>query len=50
MNRILSNLPKAYQKILEILERYLDYYYESLTIERIRDKLLVKYNQMNEQS
>ena len=50
MTNILSNLPEEYQPIVEILEDQLYNKYYPLTIERIRDKLSVKFFQMNKQS
>ena len=50
MTHILSNLPEEYQAIVEILEDDLDDEDDPLTIERIPDKILVKFDQMNEQS
>ena len=49
MTHILSNLPESYKNILEILEDDLDYDNNPQTIDRIHDKLLVRYDQMNEQ-
>ena len=49
MTHILSNLPKDYQNTIEILEDKLDDEENPLTIERINDKLFLKYDQMNEQ-
>ena len=50
ITHIISNLHKEYQTIVEILEDNLDYDDNPLTIERIRDKLSVKFDRMNEQS
>ena len=50
MTRILANLPEEYQNIVKILEDELDDDDNPLIIERIRDKLLVKWDQINEQS
>ena len=50
MTHILSNLPEEYQKSVEILKEKLDKKYHPLTIERIGDKLSVKFYKMNEQS
>ena len=50
MSHILSNLLEEYQTIVEILEDKLDYDSDFITIERIRDKILFKYEQMNKQS
>ena len=50
MTRMLLNLPEEYQTIVEIIEDYLDDKNNPLTIERIRDKILVKFDQMNKQS
>ena len=47
MTHILSNLPEAYQNIKEALEYKLYNDENTLTNEKIRDKLLVKYDQMN---
>ena len=49
MSHILSNLPEEYQTIEEILEDKLDDDSEFITIERIRDNILVKYDQINKQ-
>ena len=46
MSHILSNLPEEYQTIKEILEDKLDYNSEFITIERIRDNILVNYDQI----
>ena len=50
MSLILSNLPEEYQTIVEILEDKLDDDSDFITIERIREKILVKYDQINKQS
>ena len=50
MTHILLNLPEEYQTIVEILEEKLHDKDDPLTIERIRDKLSVKFDLMNEQS
>ena len=50
MTHILSNLTKEYQNNVEILEDKFDYNNTLLNIERIHDKLSVKYEQMNKQS
>ena len=50
MTHILSNLPEEYQSIVEILEDKLDDKDDHLNIERILEKLLVKFGHMNEQS
>ena len=47
---ILSNLPEEYHTIVENLEDELDDKDGLLTIQRIRDKLLVNFDQINEQS
>ena len=44
MSHILSDLPEEYQTILEIIEDKLDNDSEFITIERVRDKILVKYD------
>ena len=49
MTHVLLKLPEEYQTIVEILEKKIDDEENPLTIERIRDKLLVKYDLMNEQ-
>ena len=46
---ILSNLPEAYDNIIENLEDELDNDNYHLAIKRISDKLLDKYDQMNMQ-
>ena len=48
MTHILSNLPEEYQTIVEFLEDELYDKYHPLTIERIREKLSVKFDRMNE--
>ena len=48
MTLILSNLPEEYHTIVEILEYDLDDEDDPLTIERIRDKLSVKFDQITE--
>ena len=50
MTHILLNLPAEYQTILEILEDKLDDKDNPLTIERIRDKISVKFDRRNEKS
>ena len=50
MTHILSNLPEEYQNIVETIEYKLDYEENPLAIDRIHDKLSVKYYRMNEQS
>ena len=50
MTHIMSNLPEEYKKIVENLEDEVDDNIYPLTIERICDKLLSKYDQKNEQS
>ena len=50
ITHILLNLPEEYQTIVEILEEKLDDKDDPLTIERIRDKFLVKFDQVNKQS
>ena len=50
MSHILSNLLEEYQTIVEILEDKLDDDSDFITIERIREKILFKYDQMNKQS
>ena len=50
MSHILSNLLEEYQTIVEILEDKLDYDSDFITIERIGNKILFKYEQMNKQS
>ena len=50
MIHIISNLPEEYQTIVEILEDKWDDASDFITIERVRDKILVKYDQMNKQS
>ena len=47
MSHILSNLPEEYQTIVEILEDKLDDDSDFITIQRIRDNILVKYHQTN---
>ena len=47
MTHILSNFHEAYEKFIENLEDELDDAEDSLTIDRIRDKLLEKYHRMN---
>ena len=44
MTRILSYLPEEKQTIVEILEEKLDDKYNPLTIERIRESILVKFD------
>ena len=50
MSHKLSNLPEEYQTIVEILEYKLDDDSDFITIQRIRDKILVKYDQTNKKS
>ena len=50
MTHILSNLPEEYQTTVEILEYELYDKNDPLTIERIREKNLAKFDQTNEQS
>ena len=50
MTHILSNLPEEYQTIVKVLEDEVDDDNDPLTIERIHDKLLVRFDQMNKQS
>ena len=50
MSHILANLSEEYQTIIEILEDKLDYDSDSITIERIRDKIFLKYEQINKKS
>ena len=50
MTHILSNFPQEYQTIIYILEDKLYYEYNPLAIESIRDRFLVKYYWMNDQS
>ena len=50
MPHILSNLPEEYQTILEIIQDKIDDEKYPLNIKRIRDNILVKFDQMNEQS
>ena len=47
MSHILSNLPEEYQTIVEIIEDKLDDYSDFITIERISDNILVKYDRTN---
>ena len=47
ITHIILNLPEEYQTIVEILEEKLDYEYNTSTLDKIRDKISVKYNQMN---
>ena len=50
MTHILSKLPEEYKTTVEIIQDKLDDEKYPLTIKRIRDNLLVKCDQMNEQS
>ena len=50
MTHILSNFLDEYQTMVEIIEEELDYKYNPLTIDRIRDNLYVKFDLMNKQS
>ena len=50
MTHIILNLPEEYQTMVEILEYKSDDDSKPLTIERIRDKLSVKFDQMNKKS
>ena len=47
MTHIILNLPKEYQTTVEIPEDELDYNYEPLTIEIIRDKFSEFFDRMN---
>ena len=49
MTHILSNLSKEYQNIVETLEDKLYDEDDPLNIERVREKVFVKYDQMNKQ-
>ena len=46
MTHILSKLTEEYKNIVENIQDYLDEDIDPLTIERIRDKLSVEYDQM----
>ena len=50
MTHILPKLYEEYKNIVEVLEYKLDDYNNPLTIERIRYKLLMKFDQTNKQS
>ena len=50
MTHILSNLPEEYQNTVKSIDKELDDNNKPLTIQRISDKLLVKFDQMEEQS
>ena len=50
MTHILSTLPEEYQNIVQILEDKLYDDDNPVTIKRIRDKLLVKYEKTNKQT
>ena len=50
MTHILSNLPEKYENIIENIDDGLDDGIDTLTIERIRDNSLAKYDQMTAQS
>ena len=47
---IVLNLPKEYQTIVEIREDKIYDKYDPLTIQRVCDKLLVKFDPKNKQS
>ena len=49
MTHILSNLSNEYQYIVETLEDKLYDEDDPLNIERVREKVFVKYDQMNKQ-
>ena len=49
MTYLLSNFPDEYQTMVEIMEYELDYKYNPLTIDRIREKLYVEFDLMNKQ-
>ena len=50
MTNIPSNLPKEYPEIVEIIEDWLDYEDDPLTIEIICDELSVKYDSTSKKS
>ena len=50
MTRILSNLPQEYQTIVDIMEDKIYYEYKHLIVQRFRDRFLVKYYWMTDQS
>ena len=50
VTHILSNLPKEYQIIVEIIEDKLDDEENLLTIDRICENIPVKFDRMNKQS
>ena len=50
MPHMLSSLPEEYKTIVEIIQDKIDDDKYPLTIKRIRDNLLVKCDQMNEQT
>ena len=50
MTRILSNLPEEYKNIIENPKDELEEDIDTLTIERIQDKISAKYNRINELS
>ena len=50
MTHILSNLLDEYQNIVEVLDDGLNYEDNILTIDRICDKILVKYHWMSKKS
>ena len=50
MTHIILKLPEEYQIIVKILEDKLGGKDDPLTIERITDKILVNFEQMNKQS
>ena len=51
MTQTISNLRKEYKIIMEIqAKNFLYGKHHSLTIERIHDKISIKFDQMNEQS
>ena len=49
MTHILSNKPEYYDNIVENTEDKLDVQIDTLIIERIREKLLAKYDRMTAQ-
>ena len=50
ITHILSNLPEEYQTIVYLLEDKLDDKDDPLPIERVRDKIPVKFELINKQS
>ena len=50
MTHIIQNLPEEYQNMVQMIKYRLDDEDNCLTIERIGDKHLIKYDQMDEQS